>query len=89
MNEKRCERREKQIYSLSSKSTAWRDPTIEKEFIREAMATRHSLGDGTGSLGRKPWGVREARSAGLETELTKTVPSKAAAPCLLLPVLSA
>ena len=54
MNEKQCELREKQIYSLSSKSTAWRDPSIEKEFVREATATRHSLGDGTGSLGRKP-----------------------------------
>lgn len=43
MNEKQCERREKQIYSLSSKSTAWRDPSIEEEFVREAMATRRFL----------------------------------------------
>jgi len=48
MNEKQSERQEKQIYSLSSNSTARRDPSIKKEFVREVKA----LGDFSG---RRHW----------------------------------
>ena len=88
MDEKQSERQEKRIYSLSSDSTVQRDPSIGKELERW-----RPLGDFSGrrhwSLGRKSWGAIDARSTGLANELTKMLPSKAVAPCLLLLVASA